>query len=696
MPVAVHFMVANGRRQLYFFPVHYSFDFCVCSSSRQIVDFSAFQTSPQPTEAALLQCLRPFWHKCGAKDVFEKTPHAPAAAAMAAVAAPEPIEAVAGKFTVCSGSALDPEEATGSGGAKAAKWAAWYDPCFARVAASSKIEAVDKAPMNATALPPCLLTDDSRAAPTPHSASESSSASKAFLLERRSALRSACLLRRAFALYVDLLLDPRTITGFQPATGIHIASKHTGGSSQRSPTVSSENVSSANSRARALASELDPLHGALWRRAAAIAHERAEAQRCAAGGSSTAADVLAADVASLDSIVDALVFAPLRKHTAARAAVLTPKADDPLPLPPLLPLPPSSSLIPALWGAFDLAALAALLLLNLTFAAVSYLNLRLRYPDRNGCHLESKEQPGPHEGEPQADVRFTVVIPAFNEAACIGAALTSVTRRSGLVASSRRIPSGNSVDVVVVDGGSTDGTEAAVRAFVAAHSEAFCLSSEERAHRPLPVAAAGADTTAASEAAGAHGVNGATDGRVSVRLARSTGGRGPALARGVSLAKASSLHVPSISHLEAVVLLHADSELPDGWALTAAQALADSSVGMAAFPFRLKRRQEANDDAAGTRASLRRWSVAVLEWSAGVRSARFEMPFGDQVRQEGLSTLHCASLRCSFRLVILFSFRPPVLPCVYRTCDLYLCRALRCGGPPWRPSAACRSCPSWR
>ena len=62
----------------------------------------------------------------------------------------------AGEFTVCSGSAVNYADSASKLN-KAAKWSAWYDPCFARVAASSRIEAVDKAPINAAALPPCLL-----------------------------------------------------------------------------------------------------------------------------------------------------------------------------------------------------------------------------------------------------------------------------------------------------------------------------------------------------------------------------------------------------------------------------------------------------------------------------------------------------------------------------------------------------------
>jgi len=563
----------------------------------------------------------------------------------------------AGEFTVCSGSAVNDEDSASKVN-KAAKWSAWYDPCFSRVTASSRIEAVDKSPISASALPPCLLADQNTATDDmllPPREPDSSLKGETYLLGRQKTLVSASLLRRAFGLYVELLLDPRIVMGegIVPSalrTGTHdtsslssTTSSHTNTSSSPGSSSASAKASnsSAKSRARAVASEIDPLHGALWRRAVSIAHESATIIQ---GGHQTAipaveVDTLATGVASMDAIVDQLVFAPIRLydvHASPSAELnstsnsdLSGRSSSTLQQPFLS----TASLTTIVRDVFDLSALAILLVLNLTFAAASHFYLRVRSPRRFHSRFEVND-PTARASETTmnapVNARFTVVIPAFNEAASISRALASVIRGycqakdgDGNAYRAARI----TVDVVVVDGGSTDGTEATVKAFVASHAEAFRMAHEEDRSRAL------------SESVEANSNNEAQR-AVAVHLTRCTGGRGPALAHGVALTEKDTSCSRQLSgadpdtrdFLEAVVVLHADSELPDQWTHSAMRLLVNPRVSMVAFPFRLQRNQlPINNDAIGLRNLVRCWSVALLEKSVELRSSRFELPFGDQV-----------------------------------------------------------------
>jgi len=571
----------------------------------------------------------------------------------------------AGEFTVCSGSAVNYADSASKLN-KAAKWSAWYDPCFARVTASSRIEAVDKAPISAAALPPCLLTDQSASTgnmPSPPLVLEQSLKGDTYLSKRRQALLTTSLLRRAFGLYVDLLLDPRTVMG----EGIVPSMLRTGtahendrtkdtSTSARSKVSAKSSNSSARSRARAVASEIDPLHGALWRRAVSIAHERAKTSQGQQESTSpaTTVDSVAGGIASMDAIVEDLVFTPLcfnetdatpsaARHSTSNYEVLFRSSSTLQQQQPFLSV---TSLTAIIWDVFDLTALATLLVLNLTFAAASHLYLRACNPRRfdTGGGVNDLIRPSETGMVTPPKARFTVVIPAFNEAASISRALASVTRGHQQARDDGNASRGAAmaIDVVVVDGGSTDGTEATVKAFVALHPETFrmALPEENRSHAPVVSADGHADD--------AQRV-------VTVHLTRSTGGRGPALAHGVALTEDTSLSRPSYPSeakpcaldLEAVVVLHADSELPDQWARSAMQLLANPRVSMVAFPFRLQRNQlPTNSDAVGLRNLVQRCSVALLEKSVELRSARFELPFGDQVDFPSHCTVRFLQLCC--------------------------------------------------
>ncbi len=136
---------------------------------------------------------------------------------------------------------------------------------------------------------------------------------------------------------------------------------------------------------------------------------------------------------------------------------------------------------------------------------------------------------------------LSVVIPALDEAERIATAVESARARD--------------VEVLVVDGGSRDGTA-------------------ERA------AAAGA------------------------RVCASPRGRARQLAVGSGEARG-----------EALLFLHADTRLPEGWADAVRGALSDPRVVGGAFRFRFDERSPA---------------LAIVEWGARLRSELLRMPYGDQ------------------------------------------------------------------
>ena len=69
---------------------------------------------------------------------------------------------------------------------------------------------------------------------------------------------------------------------------------------------------------------------------------------------------------------------------------------------------------------------------------------------------------------------------------------------------------------------------------------------------------------------------------------------------------------------DAVLFLHADTRLPEGWALAVKRALADPSIVGGAFRFRF-------DPQEGVSPLLR-----LIEWGARLRAALFALPYGDQ------------------------------------------------------------------
>lgn len=162
------------------------------------------------------------------------------------------------------------------------------------------------------------------------------------------------------------------------------------------------------------------------------------------------------------------------------------------------------------------------------------------------------------------------MIPALDEAASIEAAIASARSTSAWGSGSARGPGPAAgpdpqaapdlvrdpeIEVVVVDGGSRDATAARARA------------------------------------AGA-------------RVLTAAGGRAPQLDAGWRASRG-----------DAVLFLHADSRLPEGWAAAVCAALADPQVAVGAFQLRFDPCPPA---------------LAVIEWGARRRARWFGLPYGDQ------------------------------------------------------------------
>ncbi|NNL65994.1 MAG: glycosyltransferase family 2 protein, partial [Myxococcales bacterium] len=154
-------------------------------------------------------------------------------------------------------------------------------------------------------------------------------------------------------------------------------------------------------------------------------------------------------------------------------------------------------------------------------------------------------------------MKIGVVIPTLDEAQTVETALRSVVGEGS---------SDDAVEVIVVDGGSRDET---------------CARARKAGARVIETSSSGTAGPAASRARQLQAGFEACEG-------------------------------------DAVLFLHADTVLPEGWAGLVGEALADPGVAGGAFRFRF-------DPAEGTSAWLR-----AVEWGARQRVAWLGLPYGDQ------------------------------------------------------------------
>jgi len=155
---------------------------------------------------------------------------------------------------------------------------------------------------------------------------------------------------------------------------------------------------------------------------------------------------------------------------------------------------------------------------------------------------------------------ISIVVPVYNEAAVVGQCLRSLV--AGAVDASR-------IEVVIVDAGCKDTTMEVVASVAAALA-------------------------------------------LKVGTTTSSGGRGPALIAGIRETSG-----------DAILTLHADTRLPEGWDVDILQGLSDPSVLMTAFSFGTDRTLLAEPEAPPA-------GLAFMEWTVNLRSRWYELPFGDQ------------------------------------------------------------------
>ncbi|CAH1258729.1 DPM1 [Branchiostoma lanceolatum] len=163
---------------------------------------------------------------------------------------------------------------------------------------------------------------------------------------------------------------------------------------------------------------------------------------------------------------------------------------------------------------------------------------------------------------------WTVIIPVLNEAKNVESAIDSAMQ----TASSLRYHT----EVVVCDGGSTDGTPDIVRSAAQLYPEG------------------------------------------KVKLVFSPKGRAVQMNTGVEHASGDYL-----------LFLHADTSLPSSWQRAAHRTLSRPGVSMGAFQFGLKD-ASAEESHISSDSWWFRLQMRFLVWNANLKSTRFELPYGDQ------------------------------------------------------------------
>ncbi|XP_035680057.1 uncharacterized protein LOC118418306 [Branchiostoma floridae] len=163
---------------------------------------------------------------------------------------------------------------------------------------------------------------------------------------------------------------------------------------------------------------------------------------------------------------------------------------------------------------------------------------------------------------------WTVIIPVLNEAKNVKSAIDSAMQTASSTSSH--------TEVVVCDGGSTDGTPDVVKSVAQLYPEG------------------------------------------TVKFVSSPKGRGVQMNTGVQHATGDYL-----------LFLHADTCLPSSWQRVAFRTLCKPGVSMGAFRFGLK-----DKSAEGSDNSSDSWwfelQMRFLVWNANLKSTQFELPYGDQ------------------------------------------------------------------
>ena len=198
-------------------------------------------------------------------------------------------------------------------------------------------------------------------------------------------------------------------------------------------------------------------------------------------------------------------------------------------------------------------------------------------------------------------MKLGVVIPTLDEADAVEAALQSIVGQGPGDGVSESAGHGSireepvEIEIVVVDGGSVDDTCQRARSWRSGMTvEApFAARAEPDPTRSLAVSRPSA--------------------------ARPCGARVLELPRQPHAGRARQLQAGfEACDGDAVLFLHADTRLPEGWPAAVCRALADPGVVGGAFRFRFDRVGRPS------------FGLRVVEWGARLRSAWFGLPYGDQ------------------------------------------------------------------